>query len=842
MKEIFEELEAEVDQNVVYRKHDEIERKNLLIANDNLLLIACPKINEKVKRHYKELYDSIKIVRAQTIENTNSLLTEVANLKAQIKENLKSNCVTMSAVKSKVLARGMYVIDVEPILPRNRNNMDVHLDYLKHLKESVSTLREIVEEARVEKLLDYSLVSACRYPKHSQKLVEYVQSRGNTIRELREKISRLTKKHSAADPIHDLKALDSQNKKLHAKVNALHDLNERWRAEMKKLSGITRNFANLKAQIKENLKSNCVTMSAVKSKVLARGMYVIDVEPILPRNRNNMDVHLDYLKHLKESVSTLREIVEEARVEKLLDCSLVSACRQFCDSDLEVAFRKHSYYIRDMDGVELIKGFRGSNLYTILVEGMMKSYPICLLSKASKNKSWLWHHHLNHLNFGTINDLARKDLVRGLPHLKFEKDHLCSACQLVSRTPQQNKVVKRRNRTLVEAARTMLIVSKASMFLWAAAAATASRILENYNPQLILKFSLVMHQAGRVMESTTNDPDESWKLFTHLPSSSALQSPSLLQGVAAESTIMEDNPFASIDNDPFVNVFAPEPHSEASSSEDWIYKIRLDEYGDVLKNNARLVAKGYRQEEGIDFEESFASVSRIEAIRIFITNATSKNMIIYQMDVKTAFMNGELKKEVYVNQPEVIVDPDHPTHVYHLKKALYSLKQAPRALYDTLSRFLLNNKFFKEILNKFEMDSCDPVDTPMMDRLKLDEDPLGIPVDQTQFCSMIGSLKYLTASRPNIVFVVCMCASAITLYCNNVQHSRSKHINIRHHFIKEQVENGVVELYFVTTDYQLAGIFTKAFPRERFEFLLPCLGMKSMTSETLKRLQEGEEE
>ncbi|GKD74236.1 integrase, catalytic region, zinc finger, CCHC-type containing protein, partial [Tanacetum coccineum] len=113
--------------------------------------------------------------------------------------------------------------------------------------------------------------------------------------------------------------------------------------------------------------------------------------------------------------------------------------------DLEVAFRKHSCYVRDVDGVELLKGYRGSNLYTIFVEDIMKSSPICLLSKASKNKSWLWHHRLNHLNFGTINDLARKDL---------------------------NGVVKRRNRTLVEDARTMLIFSKSSMLLWAKAVDT----------------------------------------------------------------------------------------------------------------------------------------------------------------------------------------------------------------------------------------------------------------------------------------------------------------------------------------------------------------------------------
>ncbi|GKB82114.1 retrovirus-related pol polyprotein from transposon TNT 1-94, partial [Tanacetum coccineum] len=226
---------------------------------------------------------------------------------------------------------------------------------------------------------------------------------------------------------------------------------------------------------------------------------------------------------------------------------------QFCDSDLEVAFRKHSCYVCHTDCVELIKGSRGSNLYTISVEDMMKSFPICVLSKASKNKSWLWHRPLNHLNFGTINDLARKDLVRGLPRLKFKKDHLCSACQLgkskkhthkpktentnlevfntlhmnlcglmrvqtingkkyilvivddysryictdngkefvnkdltayyervsnfyqktVPRTPQQNGIVERRNCTLVEAARTMLIFSKALMFLWAEVVATA---------------------------------------------------------------------------------------------------------------------------------------------------------------------------------------------------------------------------------------------------------------------------------------------------------------------------------------------------------------------------------
>nr|GFB44354.1 retrovirus-related Pol polyprotein from transposon TNT 1-94 [Tanacetum cinerariifolium] len=111
----------------------------------------------------------------------------------------------------------------------------------------------------------------------------------------------------------------------------------------------------------------------------------------------------------------------------------------------------------------------------------------------------------------------------------------------------------------------------------------------------------------------------------------------------------------------------------------WIYKVKLDELGGILKNKARLVACGYRQEEGIDFEESFTPVARLEAIRIFLAYAAHKNMVVYQMDVKTAFLNDNLREDVYVSQPNGFVDPDNPNHMYKLKKALYGLKQAPRA-------------------------------------------------------------------------------------------------------------------------------------------------------------------
>ncbi|GKC75049.1 retrovirus-related pol polyprotein from transposon TNT 1-94 [Tanacetum coccineum] len=127
----------------------------------------------------------------------------------------------------------------------------------------------------------------------------------------------------------------------------------------------------------------------------------------------------------------------------------------------------------------------------------------------------------------------------------------------------------------------------------------------------------------------------------------------------------------------------------------WIYKVKLDELGGILKNKARLVTRGYRQEEGIDFEESFALVARLDAIRIFLAYVAHMNMIVYQMDVKTTFLNGILREEVYVSQPDGFVDQDNLNHVYKLKKALYRLKQAPRAWYDLFSKFLISQEFSK---------------------------------------------------------------------------------------------------------------------------------------------------
>nr|GFA97139.1 retrovirus-related Pol polyprotein from transposon TNT 1-94 [Tanacetum cinerariifolium] len=469
----------------------------------------------------------------------------------------------------------------------------------------------------------------------------------------------------------------------------------------------------------------------------------------------------------------------------------------------------------------------------------------------------------------------------------------------------------------------------------------------------------------------------------------------------------------------------------------WLWKNKRDEENTVIRNKSRLVAKGYAQKEGVDFEESFAPVARLEVVRLFIAYAAHKSFTIYQMDVKTVFLYGPLKKEVYVNQPDGFVDPYHPDQVYRLKKALYGLKQTPRVWYDELSKFLLSKGFSKgnidptlfitkhkgdillvqiyvydiifgstnpnlskrfeklmhnkfemsmmvelkfflgiqihqspcgifinqakyaqEILVKHGMTSCDGIGTPMATK-HLDANLSGTPVDQTKYRSKVGALMYLTASRPDIMHATCYCAryqaqptekhltavkqifrllkdtihmglwypkdtgfeltafsdsdhagcldsrkstsggiqflggdklvswslkkqdcssmssaeakymslstccaqvlwmrtqltdygfhfdkipmycdskAAIAISCNPIQHSRTKHIDVRYHFIKEKVEKGIVGLFFVETEYQLSNLFTKALTVERFQYLVRRLGMRCLTPAELEAL------
>ncbi|CAM8954199.1 unnamed protein product [Rhodiola kirilowii] len=458
----------------------------------------------------------------------------------------------------------------------------------------------------------------------------------------------------------------------------------------------------------------------------------------------------------------------------------------------------------------------------------------------------------------------------------------------------------------------------------------------------------------------------------------------------------------------------------------WIYKNKSDEQGYITRNKARLVAQGYTQIEGVDFDETFAPVARLEAIRLLLAFACHLKFKLFQMDVKSAFLNGLLNEEVYVAQPKGFEHPHHPDHVYRLKKALYGLKQAPRAWYERLTEFLINHgyvregvdkmlfmkhtrsdfiiaqiyvddivfgssnqklvdkfveqmhsefqmsmvgemcyflglqvkqkadsifisqsKYARNLIKKFDLEKATHKRTPAATHVKVTKGEAGTRVDQTLYISMIGSLLYLIASRPDIAHAVGVCAryqanskeshlmnvkriiryicgttdyglwytkdtnsclvgycdadwagnaedrkitsggcffqgnnqvswfskkqnnislstaeaeyiaagscctqmlwmkqmleeygvkqDTMTLYCDNmsaisisknpVQHSRTKHIDIRHHFIRELVEKKTITLTHVSTEKQLADIFTKALDNLQFETLRSSLGL-----------------
>ncbi|GJW99456.1 putative ribonuclease H-like domain-containing protein [Tanacetum coccineum] len=468
------------------------------------------------------------------------------------------------------------------------------------------------------------------------------------------------------------------------------------------------------------------------------------------------------------------------------------------------------------------------------------------------------------------------------------------------------------------------------------------------------------------------------------------------------------------------------PYGKKAIGSKWIFRNKKDQRGIVVRNKTRLVALGHRQEEGIDYDEVFAPVARIEAIRLFLAYASYMDFTVYQMDVKSTFLYGTIEEEVYVLQPPGFVDPAHPNKVYKVKKALYGLHQAPRAWYETLSTYLLENgfrrgtidktlfikkikddilliqvyvydiifgstkeslstefeqlmhkkfqmssmgkltfflglqveqrsdgiflsqdKYVKEILKKFGYSSVKSASTPMETHMPLTKDEHGTDVDVHLYRSMIGSLMYLTSSRPDIMFAVCACSrfqvqpkeshmhavkrifrylqgqptlgllypkasplelvafsdsdyagasldrksttggcqflgcrlvswqckkqtivanstteaeyiaasnccaqvlwlqnqlldfvynfmktqihidneSAICVVKNPVSHSKTKHIEIRFHFIRDCYEKGLIEMAKIHTDNNVADLLTKAFDVTRFKYLIASIGM-----------------
>nr|GEY65956.1 putative copia-type Pol polyprotein [Tanacetum cinerariifolium] len=401
-------------------------------------------------------------------------------------------------------------------------------------------------------------------------------------------------------------------------------------------------------------------------------------------------------------------------------------------ADLEVAFRKSTCFIHDLKGNDLLLGYRGTDLYSITLQDTNSPNPVCLVAKATLSQAWLWHRRLSHLNFDTINLLSKNDIVVGLPKLKFVKDHLCSSWHF--NQSKAYRVFNKRTRVIMES----IHVNFDEFPLMASdqlnrTVTTSNELDLLFSPM----FDELLNESSKVVSksfavSAADDPNQHQRqnpttpLNNHTTPTLTCQVPTLAPTVIS-----------------FENINQAETHAEHDQVAD-------DEFINIFSTP-----------EGVDVEESFAPVARLEAVRLFIAYAAHKSFTVYQMDVKTAFLYGPLKEEVYVNQPDGFVDSYHPDKVYRLKKALYGLKQALRAWNSNSPipswNIYKQAKYAQEILVKHGMTSCDGTGTPMATK-HLDVDLSGTLVDQMKYRSKVRALMYLTASRPNIMHATCYCA------------------------------------------------------------------------------------
>nr|GEU70787.1 retrovirus-related Pol polyprotein from transposon TNT 1-94 [Tanacetum cinerariifolium] len=624
---VFDQMDAVVQQASVDKQRLENAKKHLFLENDRLLyqimsqdvlLTVLNSMSLMDEYVFKEQFNSIKKTRVRTKEQSDSLIDKL-NLKSAKNEDLKAliqdKVFVITSLKNDLrrikgkeivdiatqkpsantIVPGMFKLDLEPLAPRLLQNREIHLEYLKSTQEQADILQGIVVQAKSKQPLYNSLDFAYKHAQRIQELLVYVQDTcPNAIN--------LSAKKVAVTPKNNVKKvrITSANVVPHEKTTS-HSV-ETQKPELKVYSRKPKNIKNVgssnKANILEFKNANHSepnhTWGSNATDILSSSSLIMTV-----RFRNDHIARImRYGDYQLGNVTISRVYYVEGLGHNLFSVG------QFCDADLEVAFWKNTCFICNLVGVDLIFGSRDINLYTISLDGMLKISLICLLSKASKTKSWLWHRRLSHLNFG--------------PGLQ-------------SMTP----------------------------------ATSSSRLVPNTISQ------------QPCIPPNRDDWDHLFQpMFDEYFTPPAIDVPPVQKAVALRVVDLADSSVST-----YIDQDALSSSTPSTQEHDQYPNISQDVFGGVLKNKARLVAQRFRQGEGIDFEESFAPVARIEAIYIFIANVAHKNMTIFQMDVKTTFLNGELKEEVYVSQPEGFVDQDNSLHVYKLKKALYGLKQAPHAWY-----------------------------------------------------------------------------------------------------------------------------------------------------------------
>ncbi|GKB57125.1 retrovirus-related pol polyprotein from transposon TNT 1-94 [Tanacetum coccineum] len=629
---------------------------------------------------------------------------------------------------------------------------------------------------------------------------------------------------------------------------------------------------------------------------IAPGMYKLDLVILAPKVKNNREAHEYYLKHTVEQVAILREQSDSKNVynEHVKHpvkgaqalCSVCNECLfdanhamylidhvnsmnirnvtisrvyymeglghnlflvgQFYDSDLEVAFRKHTCFVHNLEGVDLLSGSRGTNLYSLSIGDMMASSPICLLSKATKTKSWLWHRRLSHLNFGALNHLARNGLVRGLPRLKFEKDHLCSACAMGKSKKQSHKPKSEdtnqeklyllhmdlcgpmRVASVNGKKYILVIVDDYSRFTWVKFLASKDEA-----PDFIIKF-LKMIQV-RLNAAVRNIRTDNRTEFVNQTLREYYEQVGIFHKTSVARTpqqngVVERRNRTLVEVAQTMLIYAKAPLFSMGRSS--CYRIKPDlsylyVFGALCYPNNDSENLGKLQAKAdIVFDEFFSPLASVASLvpveeapaPVESTGSPSSTTVDqdapsprrYQMDVKTTFLNGILCEKVYVSQPDGFVDSDKPNYVYRLKKALYGLKQAPHAWYNLLSSFLLSQGFSKgtvnstlfinrkgkdfllisqsprgiflnqskyalESLKKYGIESCDLVNTPIVKKSKLDEDTQGKVVDPTHYHGMVGTLMYLASSRPDLDSAIALTAFAYANHagCQDTRRSTS---------------------------------------------------------------------
>nr|GEU85207.1 retrovirus-related Pol polyprotein from transposon TNT 1-94 [Tanacetum cinerariifolium] len=404
------------------------------------------------------------------------------------------------------------------------------------------------------------------------------------------------------------------------------------------------------------------------------------------------------------------------------------------------------------------------------------STPLCLMAKASPTQAWLWHRRLYHLNFDYINLLSKKDVVIGLPKLKYVKDQLCSSCEVSKekRSSFKSKAIPsskgRLNLLHMDLCRPIQVASiNGKNYILSNGYRVYNKITRLIVESIHIRFDEIKEMSEMsVANDTSCFVPQSQKASDYDNSDPVLQvSTSLLlpPTILINKTHNLQRIFNLHQNHPLLHMFMLRITTIIKQKKNtykmmnlpilsvhWYKKLlslphtTLDEDQTVIRNKARLVAKGYAQEECIDFEESFAPVARLEVVWIFLAYVAHKYFTIYQMDVKTAFLNGRLKEVVYVAQPDGFVDPDHPEKVYQLRKALYGLKQAPRheAEYVALSASCAQVMWMRTQLYDF-------------------------------------GLNY------NNIPLYCDSQLAIAISCNSVQHFRTKHIHTRFKYLVRRI-------------------------------------------------------